>query len=220
MRRPRLRRAGLRVCLGLILAGLLTTTAPPPMSAAGSNVRATTVAHTTATAYSGITSAGDRRQSVLIFAVPLLAIGGAELMTALIFSVATVVTVTTTQQAINYCKRHGCSVNLTKARTAVQRPDSNSNKARKDRNLYIGYEIFYGRKTYKYGISLASRGVVRPQEQLRACNFYFGVLGGCTYKIITRKVGYLNARWWEHGRITAYFIMHGHCPPGQLKSCK
>ncbi|MEU8397354.1 hypothetical protein AB0C28_19350 [Nonomuraea sp. NPDC048892] len=218
MRRPRLRRAGLRICLGLTLAGLLTTTAPPPTSAAGANVSTTAVAH--ATPYLGIASAEDRRQGALVFAVPLLAIGGAELMTALIFSVGTVVTVTTTQQAINYCKRHGCSVNLTKARTAVQRPDINSNKARNDRNLYIGYEIFYGRKTYKYGISLASRGVVRPQEQLRACNFHFGILGGCTYKILTRKVGYLKARWWEHGRITAYFIMHGHCPPGQLKSCK
>ncbi|MFC6084679.1 DNRLRE domain-containing protein [Sphaerisporangium aureirubrum] len=155
-----------------------------------------------------------------VFVVPLLAISGAALMDALIWSVGAVITVTTTQQAINYCKRNGCSVNLAKARTAVQRPNNNSNKAKKDQNLYIGYEIFYGRKTYKFGISLAKRGVVRPAEQLRACNFYFGVLGGCSYKIVVRKRGYLKARWWEFGRITAYFIVHGHCPPGQLKSCK
>ncbi|MBB6472644.1 DNRLRE domain-containing protein [Sphaerisporangium rubeum] len=155
-----------------------------------------------------------------VFVVPLLAISGAALMDALIWTVGAVVTVTTTQQAINYCKRNGCSVNLAKARTAVQRPNGNSNKAKNDKRLYIGYEIFFGRKTYKYGISLASRGVVRPAEQLRKCNFYFGILGGCSYKILVRKRGYLQARWWEFGRITGYFIVHGHCPPGQLASCK
>ncbi|MGP4096207.1 hypothetical protein [Nonomuraea sp. KM90] len=219
----RLRSAGLRVCLGITLVGLLTAAAPGPPSALPgqrdaspaqaieSNVRA-------ASTY--VAGGGVRQGAQLVLFVPLLAISGAELMTALVFSVGTVVTVTTTQQAITYCKRHGCSVNLAKARTAVQRPNPNSNKAKNDRNLYIGYEIFYGRKTYKYGISLASRGVDRPQEQLRACNFSFGVMGGCAFRVLTRKVGYLKARWWEHGRITAYFIVHGHCPPGQLRSCK
>jgi hypothetical protein len=223
MWRRRLRSAGLRICVGVTLVGLLTTVASAPPSARSdqpgvgvaqaidADVRAATTTYV---------SDGNGRQGAFVLVVPLLAISGAELMTALVFTVGTVVTVTTTQEAINYCKRRGCSVNLTKARTAVQRPNPDSNKAKNDRNLYIGYEIFYGRKTYKYGISLASRGVDRPQEQLRACNHYFGVLGGCSFRVITRKVGYLKARWWEHGRITAYFIVHGHCPPGQLRSCK
>ncbi|MFJ9895393.1 DNRLRE domain-containing protein [Streptomyces sp. NPDC091280] len=119
-----------------------------------------------------------------------------------------------------YCKAVGCTVTIPVARP-IPLPKYHSKTQKKTKNKkYIVYEIYWKFKghhhTYKYGISRV--GGSRPRSQLGSCKAYSGRT--CHYKIKKTVKGFYYARIAEAGYITMYAWNHGHCPPGQLKSCR
>jgi len=91
----------------------------------------------------------------------------------------------------------------------------------RDDSRYKVYEIFRTGtgETWKYGITSGAPYEMRPQSQLGACAAYFG---SCSFewKTKTPVTGYYTARVIEYGYIMDYYQENGHCPPGQLLSCK
>lgn len=117
------------------------------------------------------------------------------------------------------CHIFGCTVTVSGTGVKVPWPDKKSKTAKKYKNkTYWGYKIYRkkGGRIYKYGITRA--GNSRPKSQLRTCERYYN--RACGYKMIWRGKGWYNARAWEAMKITKYVAHHGHCPPGQLKSCR
>ncbi|MEU0414744.1 DNRLRE domain-containing protein [Streptomyces griseorubiginosus] len=118
------------------------------------------------------------------------------------------------------CKVIGCSVTLPTVRP-IPLPKFNTKTQKKTKNTrYIVYEIYWTFRghhhTYKYGISRV--GTSRPRSQLRGCRAYAG--RSCHYTIKRTVKGFYYARAAEAGYIAMYAWSHGHCPPGQLKSCR
>ncbi|MFJ6199592.1 LamG-like jellyroll fold domain-containing protein [Micromonospora sp. NPDC092111] len=85
---------------------------------------------------------------------------------------------------------------------------------------YIVYQISYFKggswRTWKYGISRV--GTSRPSGQLTQCRT--SMRASCRYVVRNRVTGWFAARSLEAGYITAYYMRHGHCPPGQYYSCR
>ncbi|WP_244328260.1 Gfo/Idh/MocA family protein [Yimella sp. cx-51] len=69
----------------------------------------------------------------------------------------------------------------------------------------------------KYGIT--RKGLSRPRMQLKICS---SATGGreCRVDWKARANSYYRARQIEYGYIYGYARKWGHCPPGQLRSCK
>ncbi|MFJ9638640.1 DNRLRE domain-containing protein [Streptomyces sp. NPDC101178] len=117
------------------------------------------------------------------------------------------------------CHTFGCSITVTGTGVRIPWPDKQSKTAKKyKKKTYWGYKIYRknGGRIYKYGIT--RKGPSRPKSQIGSCERYYK--RACGYKIIWRGKGWYNARMWEAGKITKYVGHHGHCPPGQLKSCR
>ncbi|MFF7987208.1 DNRLRE domain-containing protein [Streptomyces sp. NPDC007901] len=122
-----------------------------------------------------------------------------------------------------YCKVAGCTVPVVSA-PSIPLPKWNSDTARKTKfKNYIVYEIYWNtgflgwhHHTYKYGISRV--GTSRPSSQLGKCNRYSGHT--CHYKVLHKVAGFYAARVMEASYIVVYAFWHGHCPPGQRKSCR
>ncbi|MET8949145.1 RHS repeat-associated core domain-containing protein [Streptomyces sp. NPDC004542] len=117
------------------------------------------------------------------------------------------------------CHVFGCSLTASGTGVRVPWPDKNSKKSKKEKNTrYYGYKIYRknGGRIYKYGITKV--GGSRPRSQIRSCQRYYNK--ACGYKLIWRGKGWYNARVWEATKILKYVAHHGHCPPGQYKSCR
>jgi RHS repeat-associated protein len=117
------------------------------------------------------------------------------------------------------CHVFGCAITVSGSGVNVPWPDKKSKTAKKYKNkTYWGYKIYRkkGGRIYKYGITRAGKS--RPASQIRSCERYYNK--ACSYKMIWRGKGWYNARVWEATKIMKYVAHHGHCPPGQLKSCR
>lgn len=117
------------------------------------------------------------------------------------------------------CHIFGCTITASGTGVRVPWPDKKSKTAKKYKNkTYWGYKIYRkkGGRIYKYGITRAGKS--RPASQIKSCQRYYGK--ACSYKMIWRGKGWYNARAWEATKILKYVAHHGHCPPGQLKSCR
>ncbi|MFD0228145.1 DNRLRE domain-containing protein [Streptomyces hirsutus] len=131
---------------------------------------------------------------------------------ALIALILTIVTV-------QVCHVVGCAITVSGSGVNVPWPDKKSKTAKKYKNKkYWGYKIYRkkGGRIYKYGITRAGKS--RPASQIRSCEKYYN--RACGYKMIWQGKGWYNARVWEATKIMKYVAHHGHCPPGQLKSCR
>ncbi|WP_254876554.1 DNRLRE domain-containing protein [Streptomyces sp. CAI-85] len=117
------------------------------------------------------------------------------------------------------CHVFGCSLTASGTGVRVPWPDKDSKKSKKEKNTrYYGYKIYRknGGRIYKYGITKV--GGSRPRSQISSCQRYYNK--ACGYKLIWRGKGWYNARAWEATKILKYVAHHGHCPPGQYKSCR
>ncbi len=85
------------------------------------------------------------------------------------------------------------------------------------RKMYTVYRVYRGAKTWKYGITATTNGS-RQASGKAQCDRAWG--GRCRTHTVARVRGYAAARSWEFTLIYAYSRRHGHCPVGQLQSCK
>jgi len=117
-----------------------------------------------------------------------------------------------------YCAVYGCTVAMPTIHNPIAYPRANTRTAKKYQNTqYIVYRISSASgEVYKYGISRV--GISRGNSQVLGCSSYFGQ--PCEARTIVQTTGWVSARTREASLIGAYYIEHGHCPPGQLKSCR
>lgn len=85
---------------------------------------------------------------------------------------------------------------------------------------YVVYQItgVHGgrRDTWKYGITSGTPGK-RPALGLANCGARWT---GCRVRILHWTMGYWAARRIERSYVFRYRYLHGHCPLGQISSCK
>lgn len=72
------------------------------------------------------------------------------------------------------------------------------------------------RDTWKYGITSGTPGK-RPALGLANCGARWT---GCRVRILHWTMGYWAARRIERSYVFRYRYLHGHCPLGQISSCK
>lgn len=91
-------------------------------------------------------------------------------------------------------------------------------------SMYGVYQIWASRRTigntFKYGLTRV--GPSRPRSQVGVCRYHYKEQGlNCGWSWERRGVrGGFHARKVEAGLISRYKLMKGHCPPGQLISCR
>ncbi len=92
-----------------------------------------------------------------------------------------------------------------------------------DKKYYFVYRIRYWfngdktKKVWKYGIGQykGKRMKVSVRECVKA-----NAPGHCSGNYVVKKVkGWSSARSIEASLVMMYTVQHGHCPPGQRKSC-
>jgi RHS repeat-associated protein len=152
--------------------------------------------------------------------VPLAAISGLSI------AVKAVIAILVIYAAV--CLINGCTIHIPKTTADVPWPSRWSKSAKKFKNTkFLVYEIFYTapqsgvKLTYKYGITRVGKS--RPAGQITKCNTHYRRMGGrgtCAYRVKRTVTGFYWARAWEATYIIVYVGQHGHCPPGQEKSCR
>ncbi|RNL91391.1 hypothetical protein EFE23_23530 [Micromonospora solifontis] len=121
--------------------------------------------------------------------------------------------------AVLRCVISGCGV--APAVRSIPFPNIKSPSFRRFRlTKYIVYQISFWKggkwRTWKYGISRV--GTSRPSSQIARCQLSMGAR--CRYVVRNRVTGWYTARTLEASYILAYYTRHGHCPPGQYRSCR
>lgn len=123
------------------------------------------------------------------------------------------------KEMIRACTTGNCPITIPIPSITISFPSATTTTARKyNRTPYTVYRIDGpAGETWKYGISRV--GMQRANRQLGVCSAAYGGQR-CTARRVAIVQGWFTARTLEANLISSYRKRHGHCPPGQVLSCR